>query len=128
STLWEVQMPALRTYMRKVSMSDQLAGRFNAHQTGCLLMISEEAAYSGDRGIANFIKDFVTSEEMLIEPENVDAYVARNLMRLLMITNDEKAIHVEEGARRFAVCRISDKLATLRKVDKGAHVAYFKAL
>ena len=84
-----------------------LVGSFNAHLDSKLLVVAEEAFWSGDKESASVLKDFISSETYTVERKGVDAVERRNLIRTVFVTNNDWAIPTDDNAdaRRFLVLR-----------------------
>lgn len=97
----------LADYAIKVSSKKYLVGSFNAHLDSKLLVVAEEAFWSGDKESASVLKDFISSETYTVERKGVDAVERRNLIRTVFVTNNDWAIPTDDNAdaRRFLVLR-----------------------
>lgn len=97
----------LGDYAIKVASKKHLVGSFNAHLDSKLLVVAEEAFWSGDKEAASVLKDFITSETYTVERKGVDAAERRNLIRTAFVTNSDWAIPTDDNAdaRRFLVLR-----------------------
>jgi hypothetical protein len=103
-----------------VSRASHITGRFNKHLNQCLLLQAEEAFWAGSRDAEGTLKDLITGETQLLEGKGVDAIPVRNVLRLLVTTNNEWAVPAGMQDRRFAVFDVSQA----RQQD----VQYFKAM
>jgi len=97
----------LGDYAIKVASKKHLVGNFNSHLDSKLLVVAEEAFWSGDKEAASVLKDFITSETYTVERKGVDAAERRNLIRTGFVTNNDWAIPTDDNAdaRRFLVLR-----------------------
>ena len=103
-----------------VSRAKHITGAFNQHLAQCLFLQAEEAFWAGSKDAEGTLKDLVTGHTQLIEPKGVDAIPVRNVLRLLVTTNNDWAVPAGMQERRFAVYDVSDE----RQQDD----AYFKAI
>jgi len=112
----------LGDYATKVASKKHLVGNFNSHLDSKLLVVAEEAFWSGDKEAASVLKDFITSETYTVERKGVDAAERRNLIRTGFVTNNDWAIPTDDNAdaRRFLVLRAG----TAQKQNR----AYFAAI
>ncbi|PIE14855.1 MAG: hypothetical protein CSA68_09300 [Rhodobacterales bacterium] len=112
----------LGDYAIKVASKKHLVGPFNAHLDSKLLVVAEEAFWSGDKEAASVLKDFITSETYTVERKGVDAAERRNLIRTAFVTNNDWAIPTDDNAdaRRFLVLRAGNA--------QKQNGAYFKAI
>jgi hypothetical protein len=103
-----------------VSRSSHITGRFNKHLNQCLLLQAEEAFWAGSKDAEGTLKDLITGETQLLEGKGVDAIPVRNVLRLLVTTNNEWAVPAGIQDRRFAVFDVSQA--------RQQETAYFKAM
>ncbi|WP_273283217.1 primase-helicase family protein [Pseudooceanicola atlanticus] len=122
SKLFDWVRKALGDYAIKVSSKKHLVGNFNSHLDSKLLVVAEEAFWSGDKEAASILKDFITSDTYTVERKGVDAAERRNLIRTAFVTNSDWAVPTDDNAdaRRFLVLRAG----TAQKQNR----AYFAAI
>jgi len=90
-----------------VSRASHITGKFNKHLSQCLLLQAEEAFWAGSKEAEGTLKDLITGEVQLLEGKGVDAIPVRNVLRLLVTTNNEWAVPAGMQERRFAVFDVS---------------------
>lgn len=93
----------------RVATKAHLTGHFNALLADRLFVIADEAAFAGDPSIVGPLKALVTEPTMTIERKGVDAVQAPNRFRLMMLTNEAHAVHLDPDDRRFAVFQTAAK-------------------
>lgn len=122
SKFWDWLRKALGAYATKVASKKHLVGNFNSHLDSKLLVVAEEAFWSGDKEAASILKDFITSETYTVERKGIDATERKNYIRTAFITNNDWAIPTDDNAdaRRFLVLRANTK--------QKQNAAYFKAI
>ncbi len=103
-----------------VSHHTQLTGRFNYHRLGCIFLHADEALYPNDRQHEPVLKALITEPVVSIEAKGRDVITAKNMVHLLMTTNDSHAVPASNDERRYLVACISN----VRRNDR----PYFKAL
>lgn len=86
-----------------------VTGNFNVHMESCLLLQADEGFWAGDKQAEGRLKGLVTSDVHYIERKQVDAYRVRNLIRLMVTSNNEWVIPAGYGSRRWAVFDVSSK-------------------
>lgn len=91
----------------KVTNPRHLTGNFNAHFSEALLVVLEEGFWAGDHVADGVLKDFITSDTLLVEKKGVDAGQARNFARLLITSNASRVAPATHGERRFLVLDVS---------------------
>jgi Family of unknown function (DUF5906) len=103
-----------------ISQAAHLTGRFNAHQQQAVLMFVDEGFWAGDRAGEGALKHLVTDHELLIEPKHVNAFMVRNLTRLIIASNESWVVPAGLSARRWCVLDVDPASAN----DRG----YFGAI
>jgi hypothetical protein len=91
-----------------VSHSEHLTGRFNAHFQQCLLMFVDEAGWAGDKQGEGALKHLVTDEDLLIEQKHTNAFMIRNLTRLIKASNETWTVPAGTKARRWFVLDVGN--------------------
>lgn len=113
---------ALGDYSIKVASRKHLIGNFNSHLDSKLLLVAEEAFWSGDKEAAGVLKDLITSETYTVEKKGVDVVERPNYLRFAFVTNNDWAIPTDDNAdaRRFLVLRVGNA--------QKQNTAYFRAI
>jgi Family of unknown function (DUF5906)/RepB DNA-primase from phage plasmid len=91
-----------------ISSSDHLAGRFNFHLRDACLLFADEAYWPGDKSAEGTLKRMITEPELFIEGKNRDAVTTRNMLHVLMASNEGWVVPAGERERRFAVFNVSE--------------------
>lgn len=91
-----------------------LTSNFNGHMDSCLCMVLDEAFWSGDKDAEGQLKGITTSPEILIERKGKEPYTVDNLVRLVIIGNENWLVPASNDERRYAVYDVGDG----RKQDK----------
>lgn len=122
SKYWDWLRKALGDYAIKVSQKKHLVGNFNAHLDAKLLIVAEEAFWSGDKEAAGILKDRITGDTDLNEKKGYDAVQRPNKARMGFVSNNEWVVPTDDNAdaRRFLVVRAG----TAQKQNG----AYFRAI
>ena len=87
----------------KIDKPAQLVGRFSGHIESKIFVHAEECRFDHD-GLG-VLKSLVTDEYISIERKGTQAYQARNLAHLIITTNNEHVLPIEQGNRRFVIFR-----------------------
>jgi hypothetical protein len=103
-----------------VSSPAQFAGRFNAHLRSVAFLFADEAFWPGHREAEGVLKQLVTEPVIAFEGKGADIVPGRNLIHLMMASNNDWVVPAGLDARRFAVFDVADT----RRNDK----AFFTAL
>ncbi len=85
-----------------------LSGNFNAHLENKLLLVLDEAFWSGDKASEGILKDLITGSTHQIERKGYDPYPVANLVRVVIFGNEEWIVPATDDERRFAVFNVSD--------------------
>lgn len=105
----------------QVSDAKHLVGNsFNAHLRGCSVLFADEAYWTGDARNEGTLKALITEETIMIERKGVDAQPARNVIHLIMASNENWVVPAGAHERRFFVLDVSNA----RQQDS----AYFGAI
>jgi Family of unknown function (DUF5906)/RepB DNA-primase from phage plasmid len=103
-----------------ISQAAQLTGKFNAHFQRALMVFVDEGFWAGDKAGEGALKHLVTDEDLLIEGKHRDAFMVRNLSRLIIASNEKWVVPAGIRARRWCVLDVADTHANDR--------AYFGAI
>jgi hypothetical protein len=91
-----------------ISSADHLAGRFNFHLRDACMLFADEAYWPGDKGAEGTLKRLITEPELFIEGKHRDAVTTRNMLHVLMASNEDWVVPAGERERRFAVLNVSE--------------------
>jgi hypothetical protein len=86
-----------------VASPAQFAGRFNAHLRDCVFLFADEAFWPGDKSAEGVLKQLVTEPVISYEGKGVDIAPGRNLVHLMMASNEGWVIPATVDERRFAI-------------------------
>jgi hypothetical protein len=110
----------MRQHYTVVSNPEHFNGRFNAHEARTILLHVEEGFWAGDKKAQGSLQSKITSEDLMIEPKNMNPFMIQSCLRVFISSNEEWVVPATEGERRYFVLNVSDE-------RKGDH-AYFEAL
>lgn len=100
--------------------SRYLTSNFNGHLDSCLCLVLDEAFWSGDKNAEGKLKGLTTAPEIMIERKSKEPYMVDNLVRMVVIGNEDWLVPSTNDERRWAVFDVSDG----RKQD----TAYFELM
>jgi hypothetical protein len=100
--------------------SRYLTSNFNGHLDSCLMLTLDEAFWSGDKSAESKLKGLTTAPEIMIERKGKEPYMVDNLVRLVVIGNEDWLVPASYDERRYAVFDVGEG----RKQDR----PYFKQL
>lgn len=116
----EIMGSLLMRHYRQVDTPNHTTSNFNAHLYGVVLLQADEAFWAGEKSALGRLKGMVTSEWQMMEPKGVDATRVRNMLHLLLTSNERWMVPAELDDRRWAVFDVGDG----RRRD----VAFFQAM
>ncbi len=82
---------------------------FNKHLASLILLVLDEAFWSGDKSAEGMLKDLITGDRHLIEHKGREVFSVKNFVRVVIIGNEDWVIPATEDERRFAVFNVGDK-------------------
>lgn len=85
-----------------------LTSNFNGHLDACLCLVLDEAFWSGDKAAEGKLKGLTTAPEILIERKGKEPYAVDNLVRLVVIGNEDWLVPASNDERRYAVFDIGE--------------------
>ncbi|CAB5178840.1 Prim_Pol domain containing protein [uncultured Caudovirales phage] len=85
-----------------------LVGNFNAHLEKCLMLVLDEAVWSGDKSAEGIVKSLITGAHHTIERKGFDPYSVANLTRVVYLSNESWVVPASEDERRFAVFKVGE--------------------
>jgi hypothetical protein len=91
-----------------ITSSTHLVGRFNAHLRDCIALFADEAFFAGDRQHVGVLKGLITEPSIAIEGKGRDVVVAKNLLHVMMASNEDRVVPAGRAARRYAVFEVSE--------------------
>lgn len=91
-----------------ISSADHLAGRFNAHLRDACLLFADEAYWPGNKAAEGNLKRLVTEPDLIIEGKGKDSFPVRNMLHVLMASNEGWVVPAGEGERRYVVLDVPD--------------------
>ncbi|MBW4053986.1 MAG: hypothetical protein HIU83_01015 [Proteobacteria bacterium] len=103
-----------------ITSSKYLTGNFNSHLRDVVFLFADEAFWAGDKQGESVLKGVITEPTLTIEGKGRDVVFVRNMLHILMASNNDWVVPAGLEERRFCVLDVSDA----KMQDK----AYFKAL
>lgn len=104
----------LGTHSLVVSDPRYLTGNFNGHLENKLLVVLDEAFWSGDKKANGVLKSLITGKNHVIERKGQESYTVKNITRIAILGNEEWLVPASEDERRYAVFDVGPG----RKKDK----------
>jgi len=85
-----------------------LSSNFNGHMESCLCLVLDEAFWSGDKAAEGKLKGITTAPEIQIERKGKETYPVENLVRVIVIGNDDWLVPASMDERRYAVFAVGN--------------------
>lgn len=85
-----------------------LTSNFNGHFDSCLMLVLDEAFWSGDKAAEGKLKGMTTSEKIIIERKGKEPYMIDNLVRMVVIGNEDWLVPASADERRYAVFELGE--------------------
>jgi hypothetical protein len=107
-TIAKVMLKIFGTHGLPVSDAKHLTGDFSGQLHHCCFLFIDEAFWAGDqKGLSRF-KNLITEEQITIEPKNITAFKIRNMLHIMMASNNSWVIPAGLHDRRFSMNKVSD--------------------
>lgn len=97
-----------------ISQRKHVTGQFNGHLVGKILVVCEEAFWSGDQEAKSVMKALITEDRIATELKGINVFDMPNFARFLITTNDAYAVPTDEKERRYFTLAVSDQYASNR--------------
>lgn len=91
-----------------VSDKRYLVGQFNSHMENCIMLVLDEAFWSGDVSAEGTLKRLTTANTTQIERKGQESYTIDNFMRIVIIGNEDWLVPASGDERRYAVFDVGD--------------------
>lgn len=85
-----------------------MTGNFNSHMENLLLLVLDEAFWSGSKEDAGILKALITAPDLEIERKGVDSYTVKSRLRTAIIGNEDWIVPASEDERRYAVFNVGE--------------------
>jgi hypothetical protein len=92
----------------QISSPSLMTGRFNAHFRDCIGLYADEAFWAGDKSGEGQLKRIITEDTLVVEAKGRDAVVVRNMLHIMISSNEDWVVPSGTDERRFAVFDVSD--------------------
>lgn len=85
-----------------------LTSNFNGHLDSCLMLVLDEAFWSGDKTAEGALKSLTTSPHILIERKGSEPYKVKNFVRMVIIGNEPWLVNASADERRYAIFKVGE--------------------
>lgn len=107
-----------------VDSEQHLLGRFNGHLHNAIVVLADEAVWAGSKAGLGALKRMITEDTLNIERKNVNMLSVKNMIHMLVASNEKWVVPTGFDNRRFAIFGTSTK----RKNDQAFFGAVQKEL
>lgn len=96
---------------KQITSANDLAGTFSGHLSDCCLLFADEAISPRDIAAANRLKAMITEPELSFRAMYKESRPMKNVIKVIMASNEAHVSHVEVDDRRNAVfdCKLDVK-------------------
>ena len=97
------------SHYRHLIDDSHLTSNFNAHMIDALFVFADEITWGGNKKSSGKLKGLVTERTLLGERKGIDAISYKNMVRMMIASNDSWVVPAGKGSRRWAVLDVSKK-------------------
>jgi len=98
-----------------ITSCHHLTGKFNSHLRDCALLFVDEAMWAGDKQHESVLKGLITEPVLTIEGKGSNAYQSKNMLSILMASNEQWVVPASVDERRFCVLDVSGEFIGNRR-------------
>ena len=91
-----------------VDSETHLTGQYNKHLQDKIVLLADEAVWAGGKAGLGVLKRMVTETTLNIEPKGIDVMTVKNLLHMMIASNEEWVVPAGWDNRRFAVFDVAD--------------------
>jgi len=110
-----------KEYIFSSADKDQVLGRFNGQMSSKLIIVLEEAFFSGDKRCKSKLKEYITGEVIPIEKKGIDMYDEDAYHNYISFSNETWYAPVDNGSRRYFCLEASNKYAGVQDKEKAEY-------
>ncbi len=104
-TLADLLMPAQFSHFID---TDQFMSEFNGHVLSAVLILADEAVWSGNRKFMGKLKGLITESSIMVQFKGVDTFAGRSNCRVVIHTNEDWSIPAGPESRRYFALNVSN--------------------
>lgn len=136
-TYWDLIGELIGDYfMNTLNPEHNVFTRFNDILENKLLVKFEESSYLTNKDNESILKGLATTSTFMIETKGIKSKKAPNYVNVVMTTNSDTPVSIEDSDRRFVLCRCSSSQANVTefwvplidKITPDVKKAYFHYL
>lgn len=92
-----------------IAERNQLLGRFNSVLENKIMVVLDEAFWSGDKPTEGLLKHMITGTDRYIERKGKESHRVTNCLRVAIIGNEDWLVPATADERRYAVFNVGEK-------------------
>jgi hypothetical protein len=96
---------------------EEIVGNFNPSAEGRLLINLNECTWGGRKSQSGILKALVTEDTMTINNKNVKPYMIENYSNVVITSNDENPIEIDQSNRRYYVIEIKEEKLSQERIN-----------
>ncbi len=96
---------------------EEIVGNFNPSAEGRLLINLNECTWGGRKSQSGILKALVTEDTMTINNKNVKPYMIENYSNVVITSNDENPIEIDQSNRRYYVIEIKEEKLSQKRTN-----------
>lgn len=104
----------------------RLLGRFNAHLHNAIVVFADEAVWAGGKQGLGALKRMITEDTLAIERKGIDTLTVKNMIHLMVASNEDWFVPATLRDRRFAIFEIDDARANDRRFFAAVNAQLFE--
>jgi hypothetical protein len=108
-TLGNALVKLIGQHAHAIGSSEQLTGRFNDHMRNLIFLFADEATSPYDRAAEAKLRHLITEPFINVEKKGVDTVRVKNLLHIMMASNDKWVVPQSADERRFFIQNVNDK-------------------
>ncbi len=93
---------------RRIDNPRHLTGNFNNHLRDLVFLFADESFCTGDKTGESVLKGLITEPTLCIEGKGLDASYVKNMLHIVMASNNDWVVPAGPEERRFCVLDMSD--------------------
>lgn len=109
-----------RQHFLQIFSGRSITGQFNDHLRDCIVLFADEAVWAGSKQEQAILQGIITEPELSVEGKGKDLVQVRNMLHMIIATNNEWSVPAGIDERRFLALWAGEE----KKQDK----SYFTAI
>lgn len=103
----------------------RLLGQFNAHLHNAIVVLADEAVWAGGKQGLGALKRMITEKSLAIERKGLDVINVKNMLHMIIASNEDWFVPTGFDNRRFAIFKASDAQQNNAKFFGAVHDQLF---